>query len=103
MTTATQTDLDEWHDAVLETVTFDWAGAKATVSLRLSATPRTRCLVTIEKVTLVHCPRENSWGPSKSVNEANLENDGKRVVIQMQSGDDLVFEGANVSVAISPI
>ena len=101
--TAKQADLDNVHDSVLETVTFDWAAAKATLSLRLSAPVPTRCLITIEGVTSLTCPRQNPWGPSKSVNEADLESDGKRLVVHMQSGDDLVFEGASVSVTSAPI
>ncbi len=101
--TASQADLDNLHDAVLETVTFDWAAAKATLSLRLSSATATRCLITVEGVTFLECPRRNAWGPSKSVNEADLENDGKRLVIHMQSGDDLVFEGTSVSVTSAPI
>lgn len=101
--TASQADFDNLHDAVLETVTLDWAAAKASLSLRLSAATPTRCIVTIEGVTSVSCPRQNPWGPSKSVNEADLEADGKRLVVHMQSGDDLVFEGASVSVTSAPI
>ncbi len=98
----TQAALDKFHDAVLETVTFDWGSAKAELRLRLSVEPPARCVVTIEGVTAVLCPRKNEWGPSESVNEADLEAEGKRLVIHMQSGDDLVFEGEVVRVQSTP-
>jgi hypothetical protein len=53
---ATQEALRELHDAVLETIHFEWNTAKVEVQLRLSADRPTRCVVTVEGVTSLDCP-----------------------------------------------
>ena len=77
------------HDWTLVSLTFDWQGASATLSLR-NPSSETVSLVAENVVNLL-MPKRDEWGRSVSVNEVagpTLQSDGTQTLrIEMQSGD----------------
>src|SRR5579871_6590600 len=82
------------HDAVLEALSVDWERATATVVLTAVSTDGGRpVLLVVEGLTDVHVPRRQPWGPSVFVNRADADASGPdatRLVVEMQSGDEIV-------------
>jgi hypothetical protein len=97
--------LSQVHDAVLRSVHLDWAQGIARLELALarpgSDVPRTATLL-VDGVRRLHCPREEPWGWSTSVNGGRLlpaGGDYSRLELEMQSGDTLLVEGRTFAVA----
>jgi hypothetical protein len=84
-------------------VHLEWRQGRVRLELtgRLGAgTQVHRILLIAEEAHLLSCPRVQPWGPSVSVNTAQLQtvSDGlTRLELEMQSGDVLVIEGRSVS------
>jgi hypothetical protein len=77
------------HDWTLKKIEFDWPSARVTIDFE-DLTSTVKRLVA-ERVSDLHVPRANEWGPSVSVNEMpEVETlpSGLRVLkIEVQSGD----------------
>ncbi len=86
------------HDATLHTVTFDWKAAEATLKLLLMrGIPAT---LAFHGVTAMFLPRDQPWGPSSCINEAQELSVGT-YQIELQSGDVLQFKAASWSLHIA--
>jgi hypothetical protein len=83
-----------FHDATLLTIEVRWDAREVVVSVRTAQGPRT---IVATGFTNFTCPREDSWGPSKSIMETDAPVNGT-LVIHMQSGDDLTITAADFSV-----
>ena len=81
--------LSDLHDATLQSLSFNWANASATLTFELCAVESEFVIVEASGVTNLQCPRVQPWGPSNSVNSAALETQavGQLLTIEMQSGD----------------
>ena len=83
------------HDWTLLAADYDWPSARATMRFRTAG--GTTTLVASEVADL-HIPQRRSWGPSVSVNSADLiAGTGERdhtLRIEMQSGDVITVEAA---------
>ena len=86
MTSASLADID-FHDAVLESVSFDWPTASCTAHFRLAGPPLTKLLtVSWHGVAELHVPHAAPWGASASVLELRRPSAGVDELV-MQSGD----------------
>jgi len=74
----------ELHDAVLESVSFQWEECTCLMLFRVP--PDNTWSILFQDVTSLAVPRENPWGPSVCVNEFRHDPDGN-VEVEMQSGD----------------
>jgi hypothetical protein len=84
------------HDALLDAITVDWQAR--TAELRLSAVGRGATIRAVGLVAL-HATRAEPWGPSDSVLDAELSADARRLVLHMQSGDDVVVEADEITIS----
>lgn len=82
-----------FHDATLLGVQLHWATGTTTVSLRTA--DRGQITLKISGCTEVSLPRHEAWGHSASVMSVEpLEGDlSVGLVIELQSGDRLLFRG----------
>lgn len=93
------------HDATLLELTLQWARA-STLTVRFRRGHGHHIVLTVLDVKLLHCPHDNPWGPSVSVNEvrvAPVSDPGLHRVaieIEMQSGDTIRMEGNSVEWAV---
>ncbi len=78
----------ELHDAIFKTLLFVWKEGTARLEFSADFTSA-RIQLEARGVSKVAVPRAFPWGPSDSVNTSNLRDgeDGKRLMIEMQSGD----------------
>jgi hypothetical protein len=85
----------ELHDATLLSIDLDWLNRSARVCLRVWTGD---VAIDASGLSLVHAPRSEPWGPSSSVNLVVgpvVTGSGKvRLVIEMQSGDEIAIEAA---------
>jgi hypothetical protein len=92
--------LQDFHDASLDTAVVDWPSGRFVVKLRTSRHGQVDVVVTevteVTEVTRVVIPRVQDWGRSVSVNSLTLPSDGE-LAIEMQSGDVISASGATVS------
>jgi hypothetical protein len=84
------------HDWTLISIVFDWKTGKVILSCRNLDSQ----LVNIvgEKVTDLHVPSVQEWGPSISINEVNGPIDmagSKQLTIEMQSGDVMTISASS--------
>jgi len=94
-----QPDFASWrlHDAVLDSVRFDWNDKACVITLMAflevgrDAQP---CELRFSGVTLLALPCSQPWGPSAHVN-GQTQTDGN-FVIQMQSGDEIQVTARSV-------
>ncbi len=86
------TELPTFHDARLVSVHLDWASAVATIELRVA---QHTVPLRILDCTDVCLPRREEWGRSVSVMSAQYLDGHAEVglVVEMQTGDRLVFRG----------
>lgn len=95
-------DIPKLHDATLLDVSLQW-GETATVTVRFHR-HADRVVLRVSDVKLLHCPHENSWGPSVSVNEVrSLLGSAEglhRIELEIQSGDTILVEGRVVEWAV---
>ena len=85
-------DPGQWnlHDAVLDSVRFDWKGRSCVVTLIAFLEPgRTGvpCTITFDDVDDLSVPCRRPWGRSVHVNDLTRTDDA--FVIEMQSGDPI--------------
>ena len=85
------------HDATLFSILINW-GKKATAEVRFRMGGSQFILLKVSNVTALHCPHENPWGPSVSVNEVRgpIEecDEAARLEIEVQSGDTIIIKGS---------
>ena len=82
-------ELERFHDATFLGCELDWASAEVTIRLRLSTGEEAlRC----SGIRSFSIDRKEEWGPSVSVNSVKVtpESNYKRLVVEIQSGDQLV-------------
>lgn len=84
------------HDAVLTTITVDWAKSEASIRLKLCATPSRECTVVAQGLRTISCTHRKPWGDSASVNTTSFMQVGaiRRITIEMQSGDTITIDAA---------
>ena len=78
------------HDAVLTTVTLNWAAAICEVRIHTSGPIHTKAgpyILRFHRVRRVDIPRFEPWGPSGSVNSQSRQ--GDLYQIEIQSGDTM--------------
>ena len=85
------------HDATLLSVALDWE--KAEVKLYVLLMGGIPATLTFQQATSAVLPREQPWGPSKSINGAKEISVGTYEV-EMQSGDLLQVKAASWSLSI---
>ena len=76
------------HDAVLESIVYDWPNNEVTLIDLLCSTMPSRFTIIFEGVLHLNVPNKSEWGPSNSINEVFDKHEGVYSV-QMQSGDVL--------------
>jgi len=88
------------HDATLIDITLRW-GKQAALEVRFRDCGPRIVTLRIGDVTLLHCPHDNPWGPSVSVNEVRVAvtppEAPLRIEIEVQSGDTVVMEGRSMA------
>ena len=85
------------HDATLHTLEMFWVEGQCKLELSFSAdftAPIKRHRLTFSGVTMIHLTNEKAWGPSVSVNSATVT--GRKVAIEMQTGDVIEIEASSV-------
>jgi hypothetical protein len=90
--------LSNLHDATLESVNLEWAEGVVHVTFKVHGF---RAVVLEAKdLFKMTCPRLGPWGPSNSVNSAEIVAlaDSQCLTIEMQSGDVLEISCREVSV-----
>lgn len=89
-------DKPDLHDATLLEVVLTW-GKTARVEVRFRDCGPRIVMMSVENVSLLHCPHESPWGASVSVNEVrgpdSVSAEIQRVEIEIQSGDTICIEG----------
>jgi len=76
------------HDWTLIAIHLDWTIGRVVIELRNRRSINVALVA--ERVSALHVPRLQDWGPSASINEVKGPTDivgGKRLSIEMQSGD----------------
>jgi hypothetical protein len=90
----------DYHDATLRTATVDWKAGTVTIVFEICSQPAATIALTVDGVTDFRCPRKFPWGRSVSVNSLDI-GDGDsallRLQIEMQSGDQIVAVGKEIS------
>lgn len=89
-------DIPNLHDATLLDLSLQW-GKTSTLTARFQRGHGHLVVLTVSDVKLLHCPHENPWGPSVSVNDV-MSTPGSgaglhRIAIEIQSGDTILVEG----------
>jgi hypothetical protein len=96
-------DIPNLHDATLLDLSLQW-GKTSTLTTRFRRGDRHLVVLKVLDVKLVHCPHENPWGPSVSVNDVTSTPGSRaglyRIAIEIQSGDTILVEGDGVEWAI---
>jgi hypothetical protein len=92
------------HDATLENVNLDWARGVVHLTLKMMMPGFSGAVIEAKDVTELKCPRLLPWGPSNSVNSVALDalGDGRRVTVEMQSGDVIEVRCQDVEVKPAP-
>jgi hypothetical protein len=92
--------LKDLHDATLLNLEVDWDEGDLRCKLDVSIGEITRVSLLARGLTFLKCPRQFPWGPSVSVNYVRVDqvDPGLRLVIEMQSGDVIEAQAADVSV-----
>jgi len=91
------------HDAILRSATVSWARRECALELDVFYERGERALpstLVFTGLTAAEFPHRSPWGDSQFVNGSTIERPG-RYVIEMQSGDRLVFEASSFS--LSPL
>ncbi|KAA3439753.1 hypothetical protein [Rufibacter hautae] len=81
------------HDSSIKEISIDWEREILTIEISttaLSFPEIRRAFIKAENVTSLLCPMKSPWGKSKSINE--VKQIGKKLKIEMQSGDTIVIE-----------
>jgi len=76
------------HDWTLVAIHMDWAAGHVRIELRNRKSVNVTLVA--EKVSKLHVPRLQAWGPSVSINEVTGPRDiggSKQLLIEVQSGD----------------
>jgi hypothetical protein len=96
-------DMPDLHDATLVDLSLQW-GERSTLVARFRQGARRFVALTVFDVKLLHCPHENPWGPSVSVNRVRSAPGARaglqRIEIEIQSGDTISVEGERTEWAI---
>lgn len=94
---------DDLHDATLTGLVLHWSEGRVVIGLKLGAPWKGFWRIEASGVSHLLCPRAHPWGPSVSVNEANLRNDSPpgrcTLEIEVQSGDTIVLEAEVICIA----
>jgi hypothetical protein len=93
-------DLAKLHDATLVRFILDWKSGDFVIELRPTFSPSELMLIA-KDISNIHCTRAMEWGISMSVNSVQiteLEENIKKLEIQMQSGDVLSVETKAVTI-----
>ena len=81
------------HDWTLNSITIDWQEAAVVITFRHASG---ESVLTATGFTLLRVPKQNSWGPSHSVNDVigpvTLADGMAHLTIEMQSGDHIEIE-----------
>lgn len=82
-------DVEDFHDAVLMDLTFDWAKRCLRCSLRLVSDNAETKQIIFEGVSKVVVPSSRPWGRSSSINALKRIPRGDEFAfsLEMQSGD----------------
>ncbi len=93
------TYLPKFHDATLKHVDLQWETATVSLTLKVGPHESDIEIVRAQGVTDLHCPRQLPWGRSNSVNEATVNSSptGKKLILEMQSGDVIEIHCAEVA------
>jgi hypothetical protein len=90
------------HDATLLDLSVQW-GKASTLTARFQRSDRQLVLLKVSDLKLLHCPHENPWGASVSVNTVTSTSGSRtgsqRISIEIQSGDTILVEGGAVESA----
>ena len=86
------------HDATLLAVHICWKNGTCVVDMRHGELGA--CTLTFSAISHLTLPRRQSWGPSASIN-AFVQRSSGQYEIEMQSGDAIEIEAANVVFAAS--
>ena len=88
-----------YHDATFEAAVINWESGEVILHFQLCAASATRITISVKGVSEFICPRKFPWGKSVSVNRMSIVDvsDEVRLNIQMQSGDEIVLVGKQVS------
>ena len=95
---------DRLHDAILISVSMEWASGDACARVRLSEEPARTAEIHVRGSTLLRCPRVQPWGPSVSINEVRVlsrQDERIRLEIEVQSGDVVEIEGDVVELTLT--
>jgi hypothetical protein len=96
MTAAAFPDMHDWTFLAAD---YDWSSARVTMRFRTAVGDTT---LVASEVADLHIPQRCSWGPSASVNGADLSvgtgKDAQTLLIEMQSGDVITIEAAAIEV-----
>lgn len=80
-------------------IELQWPNGVVTLLMRYAEGERR---VIMRDVTRLECPREQPWGPSKSINGIEVvtpaSGEGLRMEIEMQSGDRIILCGSALDV-----
>jgi hypothetical protein len=82
-------DVENFHDAVLVDLTFDWMSRRLRCSIRLVSDNAETRQVIFEGVSKLVAPCSHPWGRSSSINVLKRSPHGDEFVfnLEMQSGD----------------
>lgn len=97
------TELPNLHDAVFVRAEIAWGEGRAV--LELERLPGVQVLVVAVGLARFEMTRSQPWGPSVSVNRAELrENDenGRALEMEMQSGDRIEVTATRFDVSQTP-
>ena len=91
--------MNDYHDAQLNAVTFNWTTGLVTIHITLCRTPKTEVALSVEDARSLVVPREAPWGRSFYINKLVTHRDVEfsRLEVEMQSGDVVVVEGKSIS------
>lgn len=92
--------LPNLHDATLLRVQAEWAGGIAAIELERA--PGVVVIVTARGLREFSMTRRHEWGPSVSVNGAEIDTSDSgeySLTIEMQSGDKIVVRAERLDVA----
>jgi hypothetical protein len=84
-------NLPDLHDATLTSLHVDWGTGDLRITFLLCAREPSTFVLRARGLTSLTCPRRFPWGSSASVNHTQVElrADEVRLVVEMQSGDEI--------------
>jgi hypothetical protein len=96
-------DID-FHDSSLLSIALDWSSGELKISFKLSDVHATAVTLLAKETNLFVCKRDFPWGKSVSINEVAVEEKEafRRILVRVQSGDDLEIGCRDAFVRVEP-